>query len=642
MATSSLTHTYEPLEPQSTLVHSRNLSTVSSVTLHTNTTFHSQPYEPLLQPIASAPREHHDVISHQSRHSDRILSLPRWSQSNVMTSPSIHDEKVLYTERKPRGGARLLRWSKNVLQTIMAIWAIYSTARYFLAFTIYQSASGQSLSLALGISTGLSFAFASCAGILYIAQTNLLFHGFSVQALLSLRSILHYLSSCCLFGPSLVNFVVILVWRKTSDIELQTRHRCGLDVDLVWSTRYSLCNHKNRTWGFWITLSIVRLLVTLIIIIAFHRVTSSSHFIPVPRFSKPRHLKGKKSHARLDSCQVPLIPGRSNDSVAVPHLHRDPTLPHQSSESTLSSASSPRNRLRQNRSRSSEEGGQAPSYNNPNFIPMNNDHNNSDHGYIDRFRSLVNLISRETEEALAFARSDDASSRHASDSPPPGTSNGSPDLGTNHAHHHQLYDYDEEDDFYAAPLASNDYHRPYPADDHIQMLNGYVRRMPTIESMGSREWRSSLASSHNTNRDRERPTTSRPPTRNARVSWAETEFSGNSEPRSRTNSLTARAELLVGMSGKTHPTEIGELMRRGETVRIVDSQALANIDGPETQEDGYASTTSGSKGTAYHTASMGSTADSQKAAFADATPSALPASEHADQVKDSESKTVDS
>jgi hypothetical protein len=124
------------------------------------------------------------------------------------------------------------------------------------------------VSLVLGAATGLSFAFSSCGSILTMAQTTLLLHGISVKTLLSIRATLYYMASCCLLGPSVVNLVLLLLWRKTPDLELQTRHRCKLDVDLVWSTTYSLCNHKNKTWAHWVGLSALRLAVTLIIIVS--------------------------------------------------------------------------------------------------------------------------------------------------------------------------------------------------------------------------------------------------------------------------------------------------------------------------------------------------------------------------------------
>lgn len=149
-----------------------------------------------------------------------------------------------------------------------AVWAIYNTVCYLLAFTIYQGITGQIFSLALGASTGLSVALISCASILAVAQTSLLLRGIPVRALVSLGTALHYLASCCLLGPSIVNIVLLFIWRNTSDLELLIQHRCRLDVDLVWSTTYSLCNRKNKPWGIWIALAVFRLLVTLVIIVS--------------------------------------------------------------------------------------------------------------------------------------------------------------------------------------------------------------------------------------------------------------------------------------------------------------------------------------------------------------------------------------
>lgn len=117
----TVSHTTESSEPQSTLVHSRNLSTVSSATLHTNTTLHSQPHEPLLRPITPASGEYYDVGSHPSKDSDQNLALPRWSQI-VSRDPSVLKEKKSYTERNPsRPLTRTLvrQWSKRLLQTIL-------------------------------------------------------------------------------------------------------------------------------------------------------------------------------------------------------------------------------------------------------------------------------------------------------------------------------------------------------------------------------------------------------------------------------------------------------------------------------------------------------------------------------------------
>ena len=203
---------------------------------------------------------------------------------------------------------------------------------------------------------------------------------------------------------------------------------------------------------------------------------------------------------------------------------------------------------------------------------MNNDQIGPESSFVHRFRSLISQITRETEEAIAFARSDgSSSSRHSIDTPP---SNKSPEPGREAAHggDHQE-DYDDDDDFYisSAPQIYESYeYQQYPADEEIRMLNGFIRRMPTIESMGSHELRSSVGAS-SINRDRERNgVLSRPPTRNTFVSRAGTDFSGTSEPQSGANSLTAQAEVLAGIH---HSTEIGELIKRGDTVRKVDGRS---------------------------------------------------------------------
>lgn len=208
---------------------------------------------------------------------------------------------------------------------------------------------------------------------------------------------------------------------------------------------------------------------------------------------------------------------------------------------------------------------------------MNSDHFETEgesNSFVDRFRSLIFQITRETEEGMAFARSDDSgSSDRAVDFLP---SNESPELSSDAAYpsDHQG-DYDNEDGFYtsSATLTHDSYeqHQQYPADEEIRMLNGFITRMPTIESMGSHEVRSSMGAS-SANRDRER--IGRQPTRNTLGSWVGTDFSGTSETQSGTNSLTAQAEVLAGMY---HSTEIGELIKRGDTVRKGDSPSM-NVD----------------------------------------------------------------
>ena len=150
-------------------------------------------------------------------------------------------------------------------------------------------------------------------------------------------------------------------------------------------------------------------------------------------------------------------------------------------------------------------------------------------------------MSEETEEGIAFARSDVSStSYHSNSSAESPTLNNAPDLDIETPDYSQFkhFQYDD-DDFYSSArgqeVRSAGYYQEYPAEEHICMMNGYLKRMPTVESMGSHELcslRSIGASSVNAN-------------------------------------LTVQAELLVGMFGKTNPSEIGELSKPGDTVKLV-------------------------------------------------------------------------
>lgn len=232
--------------------------------------------------------------------------------------------------------------------------------------------------------------------------------------------------------------------------------------------------------------------------------------------------------------------------------HQRPVAQHQSSESTLRSNAhskfSSSNHLARSSSHftassiySDEDVSDDPHNDPPNAASGRQD--NELTSFADRFRSLVSQITRETEEALDFARPEHST--------PPVES-------------------DPEDEFYPPSLPPtvgyDEFGRPYPPDEHILILNGYIRRMPTIESMGSREIGSLAPSIMSHDRDtrtlsfQSSPPVSRPPTRTNTVSRSETGMGSRSS--SRSNSFAAGAEILAG-AGRTSTSEIGELVDRG-------------------------------------------------------------------------------
>jgi hypothetical protein len=254
---------------------------------------------------------------------------------------------------------------------------------------------------------------------------------------------------------------------------------------------------------------------------------------------------------------------------------------------------------------------------------MNGDHVEpvgESNSFVHRFRTLISQITRETEEGMAFACSEDSgSSDRALDFLP---SNESPELGSETAHRgDHKEDYENEDGFYTSSATSThdsyEQYQQYPADEEIRMLNGFITRMPTIESMGSHEVRSSMGAA-SANRDRER--IGRQPTRNTLGSWVGTEFSGTNESQSGANSLTAQAEVLAGMH---HSTEIGELIKRGgDTVRSVDSP-LMNVDNSRSLG---ASTNSGASGVLSYLSVSESI--NKSLAISDTSSSHVPSPEH--------------
>lgn len=169
-------------------------------------------------------------------------------------------------------------------------------------------------------------------------------------------------------------------------------------------------------------------------------------------------------------------------------------------------------------------------------------------GIVGRFRSLVSQITRENDQVAVSVHSDDLSDS-SSDS---------------------HYSNDDALDLDLPPIPPNigynEFGQPYPPEESILMLNGFVRRMPTIESMGSREVASTNQGSSvysGSAKDRFRGTNSgsQSPTRVSLYSPIDTP--------SRPDSLSMRVSDIIGslsVSGNSvnsmgNANEVGELIR---------------------------------------------------------------------------------
>ena len=155
--------------------------------------------------------------------------------------------------------------SQSSLIEFIATWAIYNTVRYFIAFSNFGNSTYQVICLALGISAGLSFLLIFSSFLLAIR--NGLIHGFTPTYLTYVRTTMDYLSSFCLIGPAVVNFALLFIWKDSEDPYLNVANRCHFDIDVVWTVSKTLCTNKSPHWAVWLTVSALRLALTLIFIV---------------------------------------------------------------------------------------------------------------------------------------------------------------------------------------------------------------------------------------------------------------------------------------------------------------------------------------------------------------------------------------
>ncbi|KAG7443194.1 uncharacterized protein BT62DRAFT_935146 [Guyanagaster necrorhizus] len=539
--------------------HSR---TISTATLRTIASENSHPTEPLLDPLYSGSA-YLDLLERQPAHPTG--PSPGWDMGLTLDyTPTLRERKG-YWEKAVRRRLKVLKLTVLIFEMIMGAWAIYSAIRYFLAFAFYQSITGQDVSLALGTSTAVSATFLLCRFIVSFCQTQLIRAHVDLHSILLTRTIFRFLASIFLLGPAIVAFALTFVWQNVpEEPELSLSQRCGLDLDVVWavSASSSTCQGRTHDWASWLGLSILRIFITLAIIIPYN-LSSSAYQVTRRPSQRARKRRRRRHHlANPESVDQSM----SSSPLMAASFHTAPTTrssnPHLCSTSTITSSPRMQKSLRSSRntsirsvpvsdSPSSEEDSSSTETHNAHHrpipsgeksrassssatpktptppLPTVSDNDRDLYHFVDRFHSLVSQISRETDEGLEYARPDGSSSSH------------SESMASSYS--------------YSAAIGYDEFGRPYPPDDHVRVLGGYVRRMPTIESIGSREM-GTTSSLHTI----ERMTSfSRPPTRNTHPL--------SSEPPSRSNSL------LISACG-----ELGEIV-----ADHVDTQGSASTSGSQ-------------------------------------------------------------
>ncbi|KAK7044095.1 hypothetical protein VNI00_007811 [Paramarasmius palmivorus] len=566
--------------------HSR---TYSTGTLRTLTTDLSHPTEPLLpsdiNTATSGSIAYQDLLNRQPSYPDGTQS--DWDMSlSLDGDPASAREKRGHWEESVRRRLRIWRGVKVLFEVVLGAWAIYNTVRYFIAYTIYSSREGEAVSLALGTSTAVGFAFFLCEAALAGFQSRLIAVHVPLRSLLISRTILLYIACFFLCAPSVVNLVVTIIWRHSHSTELDTDSRCQLDIDIIWSINpsKSICAYDN--WTAWLALAIFRVAFTLVLSASLLITTSQYNLTRRPshytsyrrRHHRPRQGNGSQPEVSTLSTTATSRPSPSA-SRAPSHSLRHPSHSTVASHATLrQNTSTDRRSVRTSQASSTldpplsatshqsssqhtcEDNPSPPAsvdhfnptlvqqrltdaiYHSPtpsydNSASMRDDHELNN--FVDRFRMLVSQIARETEEAIEYARPDTYVTEVNSDS----DSDSDSDSRRSPEFFNADYPLGYPPHMIPPTLGYDEFGRPYPPEDHVRILNSYIRRMPTIESLGSRE----VASSTNSYRDHERlgslsiHTLSRPPTRTMTL----TDFTG-SEPPSRANSLSLNMAALAG------------------------------------------------------------------------------------------------
>ncbi|KAA1474093.1 hypothetical protein DENSPDRAFT_840636 [Dentipellis sp. KUC8613] len=605
--------TFQPrLVPERHGSHTRQQSSLSTTTLQTTTSRHSHPTEPLLHSSSFDSYAYQDLLSRQPLHPDG----PRagWDLGlNLDGDPVTSREKKGYWEKITRKRLRRLRTIKGVLELLIGAWALYTTVRYFVAYVIYSAADRQIVALSLGISSLVSF---TCL-LLFSLRSVVPFHLFFNQDFQKLRRIqalgrivTPYLISFFLIAPAIINLVLVFIWRRTSVADLGLQGRCHWDLDVVWRSVGGQCTTSVPAWGVWLAAAIARLIVTAVVLIIFHAAcyyydvtrwpttpplahfrrgstqkevssimqtrTPSSHTLATsvtnsnnPRLSAPS-VHSLALHRVSIASQAPRDPS-NRQSVIRPHSFlsvRTAVIPDfrdvhsavnqsapslgRSSGQTMAGYTTETSTTSEDES--TESGGKSRSLRRVRSLydmQGSSSHGHSQHssaespddeakkpigiadedlqGFADRFRTLVGQISREAPYT---------DSPEASPVTPP-------------LHHvletHQSY------------LTIDEFGRAVPTEEHIQVLGGVVRRMPTIESVGSRE---------HTNSSSSRPAasslaSSRPPTRATMLSLSTSDLS---QPPSRSNSLKTPASPVRPRTGSAASEGAEQGLREGANI----------------------------------------------------------------------------
>ncbi|OBZ74938.1 hypothetical protein A0H81_05510 [Grifola frondosa] len=530
--------------------HERQPSSVSSVTFQTATSEHSHPTEPLIQ-RSSGSSAYLDLLSRQPNHPDHGPRDSFNSGLSLRGDPVTPQEVRSHWERSVRRRLRRLRWAKRTLLVVIGGWAGYNTVRYYVAAALHRYRVRQAISLVFGSSSALSL---GCifASVIISATAPHLGHYLKPHSLhILLKELLYYSSSTLLLGLAVANFVLVFLWRDSSDSIISLRGRCHWDIDVVWSGIGDQCD-AGIAWGFWLAGAICRLVFTFAILAAYH-LTTHKYYLTRQPLRRPRKCFRPPSCISSPSTVGTTASSRSSRAMTVSSSTGPVSISPQSPPATTESQSSherlsgdnTHRTLRSSRLRivtldlSASPNRQAVLSSASSPLRLSdgdpdspNSSEEEDLSGNDRYgaeiRRLPGAYVAVSGNSPLSAQYDDA----AAQAPIPDT-----ELNSFAAHFRALVEQVSRETDEALALVQRDPESdPAARDVRISVLGRTIHRMPTIESLGSREVMSVV--------------TSRPSTRSNTFSTSD----GLSNPRSRTNSWDAALKL----SGEA-PGEMGEL-----------------------------------------------------------------------------------
>jgi len=466
--------------------HTRQLSNISNHTLRTVTSESScHPTEPLLVSTTSESLAYQDLLSRQPTHPSG--PQPGWDLGfNFEGDQTTMQERKGHRDQGVRRRIKRLRLAKGVLELVMGGWAVYNLIRYFQAYFIYTSPTGRAVSLALATGTTLSLAFLMATALLSCFRESLLMHQVPLSFLLIIRTTLQFLASFLLVGPALVSFGLVFAWRDSSDSQLQLQNRCYLDIDVVWSIWDTSCD-QTISWNVLLILSITRVILTVLNILFYHLLSREYHHTRRPsrtKSSKTRPhlspLKSPKLGRGVPAPPSPLLPTVGSGSPNIPHLTPPqpaalpPTWMINNPTGEQLAISRTRSRPPVSRSSSGSTIGSRDRVVESDSTRPRSIRTLSDE-FIEDYGTLVNRLSREIESANIVA----TPNRYSTSSSSSSSSSTCPSA--------YCYRPASADSMYQPSYPNrNPFQSPEP-DVHVLVLGGIVRRMPTIESVGSRE-----------------------------------------------------------------------------------------------------------------------------------------------------------